>query len=438
MAHLVADIEIDVVNYGGPHDFQVLAEYVCPAYCNIMVRRLDTMVPTDGWTDSLTLLMCNSRGITKYINVGESPTNVVKIIEEPADNFGEFKPSNIREEMAPYYAIMPPQLIYHISRKEFNTLFETDVVVLPSNMYAIGIKGTAVYKYYDSYSNYSWDYEIDLTIRHIVNVALSMHNRRDFYFLICAYDGYMEFCYPSLRTIPYQIGDTENYGKVMVTVEDDTVYPVLHKYHYVLGQSVHPDTKYVIAMPDRYYFCLNRYNAYRSIHRGIPFSLKINKIVYAGNARGTKYNFTRRRDIELSQRDYFKSDAVGKENIHVPNQITREDMIKYKYVLDIDGNASTWDATAWKLNSGSVIMKTDSNWVQWFYDDYKAWQHYVPIADDFSDIQEKYKWCEEHQEECEKMIANCKTFFQRIYRYQNVVKYTEGVIATLCDIDVSP
>ena len=315
MAYLVADIEIDIVNYGGPHDFQVLAEYVCPTYCNIVICRLDTTNLTNGWSDTLTLLMCNSQGTIKYIDVSPSPTNALKTIQEFAEQFGVFKPSTIKKEIAPYYgnyALLPPPPIYHISREEFNTLFETDVVVLPSNMYAIGIKGTTIYKHYDSFSGYSWDYEIELSIRHIVTVALSMNNRGDFYFLICAHDGYMECCYPSARTIPQQIGEMENYGKTMVTVDDPFKYPVLHKYHYVLGQSVHPDTKYVIAVPDRYYFCLNRYNAYRSIHRGIPFAVKINKMVYAGNERGTKYNFTRRRDIEMSQRDYFKSDAVNK------------------------------------------------------------------------------------------------------------------------------
>jgi hypothetical protein len=196
----------------------------------------------------------------------------------------------------------------------------------------------------------------------------------------------------------------------------------------VLGQSVHPDTDYVVAVPDRYYFCLNRYNGYRSIHGGIPFHTKINRVVYAGNVRGTRYNFTTRRDIECSQREYFKSDAVPKDNIVVGDGITQRDMIRYKYILDIDGNASTWDATAWKLNSGSVIMKTDSNWVQWFYSDYKEWEHYVPIADDFTDIQAKYKWCEEHQKECEDMVRRCKELFQNVFRYQNVEKYTANML----------
>jgi hypothetical protein len=172
---------------------------------------------------------------------------------------------------------------------------------------------------------------------------------------------------------------------------------------------------------------------YRSIHRGIPFKNKISKIVYAGNNRGNKYNFTKRRDIEVSQRAYFSSNSVPKDNIDAPSHIERHDMINYKYVLDIDGNASTWDATAWKLNSGSVIFKTDSNWEQWFYKEFKPWVHYVPVADDFSDIQERYKWCEANPEKCEEMIRKAKELFQTIYRHENVLKYVCGLLDLLMD-----
>jgi hypothetical protein len=176
---------------------------------------------------------------------------------------------------------------------------------------------------------------------------------------------------------------------------------------------------------------MNRYNEYRSIHGGIPFSSKKSQIVFASRLRGSKYNFTKRRDIEMSQREYFGSDAVPKTNIVAPKWIERSEMVKYKYILDIDGHGSTWDATAWKLNSGSVILKTDSCWKQWFYHKYKAWEHYVPVADDFSDIQEQFAWCESHPAECIKMIKRCRDLFQEVYRYHNVVKFTQEAITTL-------
>ena len=108
-------------------------------------------------------------------------------------------------------------------------------------------------------------------------------------------------------------------------------------------------------------------------------------------------------------------------------------MINYKYILDIDGHVGTWDATAWKLNSNSVILKSDSFWIQWFSDSYKPWVHYVPVNDDFGDLQEKFQWCESNQDKCEEIVKNAKQLFNTIYRHENVVEYTTKVIKLLAD-----
>jgi hypothetical protein len=155
--------------------------------------------------------------------------------------------------------------------------------------------------------------------------------------------------------------------------------------------------------------------------------------------RGQKENFTERRDLDHTiPRQYFLTDAVDKSNVHYSEHIwiDSHEMVNYKYILDTDGRASTWDATAWKLNSGSVIMKQVSPWRQWFYDEYRPWIHYVPIANDFSDLQEKFQWCESHQAECEAMVQACLALFQKIYRFHNVIEYTKGVIETIAHVKI--
>lgn len=435
---LVKNIEVDVINYNGAKDFQVLAEYTSPAECNIIVKRLDTTNPNDGWEENLHVLLNTTHidtepGEIHTICIGPSPQSNSKQIHFHTTT--TLYPCTTNDAFLKYPSYNPLQnhYIQYLSLKDFNNIFQTDIVCLPANIFAIGMKNGASYKHHDSYGGHPWTYEIDLTLNHIISVAYNKTPNKcpdDFYFLICAHDGYMEQHYPSPRTSPYVPEPDEYRNKIFITLPENqqNSYPLLHKNRLILGQSTHPDTAYTMAVPDRYYFCLNRYNLYRGIHRGIPFHKKKSKIIFACNPRGDKYNFTTRRDIEMSPREYFKTNSVLKDNIECPEQIAREEMINYKYILDIDGNASTWDATAWKLNSGSVILKSDSNWVQWFYSDYKPGIHYVPVADDFSDIQEKFKWCEENPDKCIEMIKNAKQLFQEIYRHHNVVKYTESVL----------
>jgi len=437
---LVENIDADIVDYVGEKCFQVLVEYINENMCNIHVKRLDG---SNGWDEDLHIFAHDHKGNSQKIRIGKSANKSLKILlnaEFPLPCCLVKSPIKLNDVWHKSYNRFPinHHYIHHVGREHFNQLFNTDIVNLPASMFAIGMKDGGAYQYHDSYGGYPWTYEINRTIDFIIYSAFDKtpnKTPRDFYCVICALDGYIESCYPSERNIPKMVGQDEYHGKALINniKYDSNEYPVFHKQKYILAQSTHPDTAYTIAVPDRYYFQLNQYNLYRSIHRGVPFKNKISKIVYAGNDRGNKYNFTKRRDIDVSQRAYFSSSSVPKDNIHAPSHIERSDMINYKYILDIDGNSCTWDATAWKLNSGSVIFKTESNWEQWFYKEYLPWVHYVPIADDFSDIQEMYAWCEANQEKCEKMIRNAKELFQTIYMHENVLKYVNNLLDHLMD-----
>lgn len=69
----------------------------------------------------------------------------------------------------------------------------------------------------------------------------------------------------------------------------------------------------------------------------------------------------------------------------------QHDILKYRYQIDIDGNASAWSSLFLKLLSGSTVLKVDSelNWRQWYYADLVPWTHYVPVLPDLSDLLEK-------------------------------------------------
>ena len=39
--------------------------------------------------------------------------------------------------------------------------------------------------------------------------------------------------------------------------------------------------------------------------------------------------------------------------------------------------------------------------------------HYVLLEDDFSNLEEKYNWCEENQDKCEEIVRNSTRFMQQ-------------------------
>ena len=421
----VNHIDADVNNYKtyfcfDKIDIEIITEFIDSNSYHIIVRRLDADA---GWNDNIEVLVYyRENQSSAIIHIGACDSREKTVLVEVDFPIEASTQEVIR---SPGYSLRHLPGIYRISREEFNRDFSADLVVLPKSMYAVGLQNGSVYMYNQDYQTY---FMIEECIKHILQVALTFTNYDTFYFVISAYDGYMEGHYNHCRNIPKQIGDTEYENRMTVEMGNIDEYAILHKDKWVIAQANHKDMSYTIDIVDRHYFYHNLYNPFRSYHKGVPFHTKQNKIVFAGQERGSKFNFANRRDIECSQRDYFKSDAVPKDNIVCGGWIDRSEMIYYKYILDIDGNSSTWDATAWKLNSGSVIFKTQSSWRQWFYEEYLVDVHYIEIKDDFSDIQEKYQWCENHPEECLMMIDRCKDLFQKIYKYQNIMEYTRNLL----------
>jgi hypothetical protein len=408
-------------------DLIVNTIYESPNSFSILIKRLDQ---DNGWNIDINVLVWyRSENRHEIINIGKSDLSVFKITINT--DFVIYPDSENFQDYTSYKMIEPGNPI-PISREDFNRLFNTDLVTLPAQLYAVGILNNTVYMYNEKYIMF---HEIMKSINHILRTYLTyrcqINNDKPFYFIICAADGYMEYHYPSERRIQRLIEETEYQNKDIVTLETPHEYAVFsNKMKYILAQSYQSSTPNVIGIPDRHYFYCNLYHPFRSFHKGMSFNSKISKIAFvARKERGTKYNFTKRRDIEMNQREYFFSDNVSKKNVECSMYwVDSKDLVKFKYILDIDGMAATWDATAWKMNSGSVLFKTDSCWKQWFYEEFEPWKNYIPIRDDFSDIDEKFEWCESNPEECQKIIENNLNLFQKVYRYQNVVDYTLNVI----------
>lgn len=92
------------------------------------------------------------------------------------------------------------------------------------------------------------------------------------------------------------------------------------------------------------------------------------------------------------------------------NSVSINEHCKYKYLLDMEGNdVST--GLKWKMSTNSVIMKTSATCRSWFMEDkLLPWVHYVPLKSDYSDLYEKYIWCENNPDKCLNIINNANIY----------------------------
>ncbi len=95
--------------------------------------------------------------------------------------------------------------------------------------------------------------------------------------------------------------------------------------------------------------------------------------------------------------DYVKEIIINSNLLG--DYVTNIEFMKYKYLIDIDGNSNAWSGLFKKLLTGSCVLKVESEWKQWYYPRLKPWVNYVPIKNDMSDLIEKITWCREHDRE---------------------------------------
>jgi hypothetical protein len=415
---------IDVYHYVA-HDLHVFHEVINEHICLIHIHRLDTLT-NEGFQDLSLLLYSPIYEYSQIIQVGSSSTAykcISILIDELFTKKNISIPSTV--EFTPkrynqYILNMPEPEYIRLSREDFNIIFNSELVVLPSAFYAIGILVDKTFIYSEKFALY-WE------IAPTMNFTISRIRQKRIhygYFVICACDGYPENTLYAPRTIPTIHGND-------TLMENE--YEIFHRKHLILTQNniaIHANT---LPMPEQYYFKLNHYREFRWKHAGMPFSEKIGKIMYASSPeRSSKFIFKNQTHPggDITQRMYFYENYENHPNVVAirsgwmhPNFISSDEMMKYKYLLDMDGcGASTWDAIAWKMRSGSVIFSVEGIWNRWFSNRFLPGIHYIAIKEDFSDLMEKYQWCEENQDKCKEIVYNACMFFD-IYRFQEVEEY---------------
>ena len=96
----------------------------------------------------------------------------------------------------------------------------------------------------------------------------------------------------------------------------------------------------------------------------------------------------------------------------VGKSVDRPDHLKYKYLIDVDGNSCSYERYFWLLLSNSLVIKQVTPNVQWYYGGLEPYKHYLPVKEDLSDLLEKIGWAREHDEECHLMAARASEFIR--------------------------
>jgi hypothetical protein len=105
------------------------------------------------------------------------------------------------------------------------------------------------------------------------------------------------------------------------------------------------------------------------------------------------------------------------------------DYLGYRYLIDIDGNGSSWSGLFTAMLMGATILKVTSpaGSRQWYYDKLIPWENYIPVKADLSDFDERVAWALSHPDQCAEMgrsikaVADAMTYRRELRRSGAVI-----------------
>lgn len=165
----------------------------------------------------------------------------------------------------------------------------------------------------------------------------------------------------------------------------------------------------------------------------IPFSEKQNIIIWRGvstgnsKKKGNRFTLTSKyvnydeSKINVGFNELVQMSDSQKQNHKqfVKKSMSIKDQLKCKYILSIEGN-DVASGLKWQLYSNSVVIMPKPNMVSWAMEDQLIpYVHYVPVNDEFSDLEEIYEWCINHDKECEQISKNATEYIEQFLDEKN-------------------
>lgn len=108
--------------------------------------------------------------------------------------------------------------------------------------------------------------------------------------------------------------------------------------------------------------------------------------------------------VQGYHRSRFRPDLVGGASI--------ESQLQHKMIIDAQGNdVST--GLKWKLASQSAVIMPAPTISSWVMEEHlKPWVHFIPVRQDFKDLEWAVEWCLDHEAECRQIAMNGRCWIQ--------------------------
>jgi Glycosyl transferase family 90 len=167
-----------------------------------------------------------------------------------------------------------------------------------------------------------------------------------------------------------------------------------------------------------------------------PWEEKQDRAVFRGMLTGLQYEPGNEAGYICYQllrcrlvQDYYHStlvdarltDTMGKvpEMMHGMNltgdHLWKEDLLAYKGIIVLEGN-DVASGLKWAMVSNSVVLMPPPTFTSWMMEELlEPWVHYIPLAPDLSDVEDKVRWMLGHDAEAQRISRRARLWILDLY-----------------------
>jgi len=115
--------------------------------------------------------------------------------------------------------------------------------------------------------------------------------------------------------------------------------------------------------------------------------------------------------------------------------LSTKQLFSYKYQAWLDGGVSSYSNSGWRFYTGATVIKSDSDYVQWYFADMEPWVHYVPIKRNLSDLVEALIYLKEHDGLAKQIAQNGLEFVRGHITKETTHQYFHDLLWAYAALD---
>jgi hypothetical protein len=140
------------------------------------------------------------------------------------------------------------------------------------------------------------------------------------------------------------------------------------------------------------------------------------------DAQIVKWAYKLKKSEKDSMFNRVNTKKLNSLGIDLGEKVPIEELYKYKYVINVDGNVAAY-RLGFLFSLNAVVFIVEGKYKLWFQDKLVENKHYISVKSDLSNLKEKIWWCKNNDDKCKEIAKNAVEFHKETFSKENMYDY---------------